>query len=81
MRILRAALFFVSTLLLYLGLPLFGWGLDDLGGFFSIAPRAGYALAVVLFGAAVGVQAFHGTEGLFPRRRIVMGCPVFPWQE
>jgi protein-S-isoprenylcysteine O-methyltransferase Ste14 len=64
MKILRAVLFLLSTVLLYLGLPLLGWGLDDLGGFFSIAPRAGYALAVGLFGAAVGVQAFHGTEGI-----------------
>jgi protein-S-isoprenylcysteine O-methyltransferase Ste14 len=64
MKFLRAILFCLSTLLLYLGLPLLGWGLDDLGGFFALAPRAGYALAVGLFGAAVGFQAFHGTEGI-----------------
>src|SRR4030042_2996538 len=64
MKFLRAVLFCLSTLLLYLGLPLLGWGLDDLGGFFSLASRTGYALAVGLFGAAVGVQAFHGTEGI-----------------
>ena len=64
MKFLRSILFCLSTLLLYLGLPLLGWGLNDLTGFFSLAPRMGYALAVVLFGAAVGVQAFHGTEGI-----------------
>lgn len=61
---LRAFVFFLSTALLYLGLPLFGWGLDNLRGFFSLAPRAGYALSVVLFAAAVGAQAFSGTEGI-----------------
>jgi protein-S-isoprenylcysteine O-methyltransferase Ste14 len=64
MKILRSFVFFLATVLLYLGLPLLGWGLDDLHGFFSLAPRAGYALAVVLFGTAVGVQAFRGTEGI-----------------
>jgi protein-S-isoprenylcysteine O-methyltransferase Ste14 len=64
MKLLRSILFCLSTLLLYLGLPLLGWGLDNLDGFFSLAPRMGYALAVGLFGVAVGVQAFHGTEGI-----------------
>jgi protein-S-isoprenylcysteine O-methyltransferase Ste14 len=64
MKYLRAFFFFLSTALLYLGLPLFGWGLDNLRGFFSLAPRAGYALSVVLFAAAVGAQAFSGTEGI-----------------
>lgn len=64
MRILRSIVFFLSTVLLYLGLPLLGWGLDNLKEFFSLAPRIGYALAVVLFGAAVGIQAFRGTEGI-----------------
>jgi protein-S-isoprenylcysteine O-methyltransferase Ste14 len=64
MKLLRSILFCLSTLLLYLGLPLLGWGLDDLGGFFSFAPRMGYALVVGLFGVAVGAQAFYGTEGI-----------------
>jgi protein-S-isoprenylcysteine O-methyltransferase Ste14 len=64
MKLLRSILFCLSTLLLYLGLPLLGWGLDDLGGFFSLTSRVGYALAVGLFGVAVGVQAFPGTEGI-----------------
>lgn len=61
---LRPFVFFLSTVLLYLGLPLFGWGFDNLRGFFSLAPRLGYALSVMLFAAAVGAQAFSGTEGI-----------------
>jgi len=64
MKYLRAFVFFLSTVLLYLGLPLLGWGFDNLRGFFSLAPRLGYALSVVLFAAAVGAQAFSGTEGI-----------------
>ncbi len=64
MKYLRAFLFFVATVLIYLGLPLLGWGLADLGGFFSLAPRTGYAAAVGLFAAAVGIQAISGTEGI-----------------
>lgn len=36
MKYIRAVAFFFSTLLLYLGLPLLGWGFDDLGGFSSL---------------------------------------------
>ena len=32
MRLLRAILFFIATLLIYLGVSLLGWGLGDLGG-------------------------------------------------
>jgi len=64
MMLLRAAFFYLATLFIYLGLPLIGWGLDNLGGFFSIAPRMGYALAVALFAGAIGIQAVGGTEGI-----------------
>jgi protein-S-isoprenylcysteine O-methyltransferase Ste14 len=57
-------MFFTATILLYLGVPLLGWGLRDLTGYFSIAPRAGYAVLVGLFGLAVGNQAFGSTEGI-----------------
>jgi protein-S-isoprenylcysteine O-methyltransferase Ste14 len=64
MKYLRAIVFFLATTLIYLGLPLLGWGLDNLRGFFSLAPRAGYALSVAVFAAAVGIQALAGTEGI-----------------
>jgi protein-S-isoprenylcysteine O-methyltransferase Ste14 len=64
MKFLRAILFFVATGLLYLGVPLLGWGLGDLGGYFSNAPHLGYALVIGLFSLAVGIQAFSSTEGI-----------------
>jgi hypothetical protein len=38
---LRAVQFILGTLVIYLVPPLLGWGIDDLPGFFSLAPRAG----------------------------------------
>jgi protein-S-isoprenylcysteine O-methyltransferase Ste14 len=64
MKFLRLILFFITTLLIYLGVPLLGWGLGDLVGFFSSAPRFGYALVVGLFSLAVGVQAYASTQGI-----------------
>jgi protein-S-isoprenylcysteine O-methyltransferase Ste14 len=64
MRFLRLILFFVATLLNYLGVALLGWGLGDLDGFFSSAPRLGYAVVVGLFSLAVGLQAYGSTEGI-----------------
>jgi len=52
MKLLRAVLFFIATGLLYLGVSLLGWGLGDLEGYFSIAPRMGYAVVVGLFSHA-----------------------------
>jgi protein-S-isoprenylcysteine O-methyltransferase Ste14 len=64
MKYLRALLFFFATLMIYLGIPLLGWGLGDLGGFFSINPRLGYAIIVGVFSLAVGIQAIGSTEGI-----------------
>jgi protein-S-isoprenylcysteine O-methyltransferase Ste14 len=64
MNYLRALVFFLATMLMYLGFPLLGWGLDDIGGFFSLPPRTGFALATALFAAVIGVQAVSGMEGL-----------------
>ena len=58
MKYLRVFVFFLSTLLLYLGLPLFGWGCDNLRGFFSLAPRLGYALSAVFGRSRIGDRAF-----------------------
>ena len=58
MELLRLVLYIIATALLYLGIPLLGWGLGDLGGYISNSTRLGYALVVGLFSLAVGVQAF-----------------------
>jgi protein-S-isoprenylcysteine O-methyltransferase Ste14 len=64
MKLLRLVLFFVATLLIYLGVPLLGWGMGDLEGFFSSTPRLGYALVVGLFSLAVCIQAYTSTQGI-----------------
>lgn len=68
MKFLRAILFFVATGLLYFGVTLLGWGLDDLRRYFSNIPRLGYALVIGLFSLAVGIQAFSSTEGIRGRK-------------
>ena len=64
MKFSRAILFFFATLLIYLGVPLLGWGLGDLSGFFISAARIGYALTVLLFSLAVGTQALASSQGI-----------------
>jgi protein-S-isoprenylcysteine O-methyltransferase Ste14 len=64
MRALRSLGFFINTLVMYLGLPLLGWGVDDLGGFFSLSQRLGYTVLVVALGLAVAYQAFDAPEGI-----------------
>jgi protein-S-isoprenylcysteine O-methyltransferase Ste14 len=63
-RILRSFGYLVSTVLMYLGIPLLGWGLGDLRGFFSMGPRLAYALVVLVAGLAVGWQAVRSPEGI-----------------
>ncbi len=68
MKFLRAMLFCIATLLLYLGVTLLGWGIDDLMGYFSNPARLGYAVVVGLFSLAVGVQAYSSIEGIRGRK-------------
>lgn len=63
-RYIRAVQFFMGTLLIYLAPPLLGWGLGDLGAFFAVAPRAGYAALVIMLALGVGVQAIAAPEGI-----------------
>jgi len=66
---------------MYLGVPLLGWGLGDLIGFFAAGPRMGYAVVVLLLAIGIGWQAhdtpagFRGGNGqetaLVPRQRLV----------
>ena len=64
MKALRSLGFFINTLVMYLGLPLLGWGVDDPRGFFSLSQRLGYAVLVVALGFAVGYQAYDAPEGI-----------------
>ena len=64
MKYLQALGFFLGTLGIYLVPVLVGWGIDDLGGFFSIYPRLGYAVLVAMLGLAAGYQAVDAPEGI-----------------
>jgi protein-S-isoprenylcysteine O-methyltransferase Ste14 len=68
LRILRGFGFLIATVILYLGVPLMGWGLGHLVGFFSASHRFAYAVLVVAFGLAVGYQAIDAPEGIRGRR-------------
>jgi protein-S-isoprenylcysteine O-methyltransferase Ste14 len=63
-KYLRAIGYTISTIGLYLGVSLLGWGLNDLADFFAYGPRLGYALVVVIFGLAIGFQAIDAPEGI-----------------
>jgi protein-S-isoprenylcysteine O-methyltransferase Ste14 len=81
MKYLRGFASFLWTLILYAGLPVFGWGLDDVAGFSSQPQRLIYVLSIAGFGLVAACQmirlpeSFHGgkgqTEKYVPRQRIV----------
>jgi hypothetical protein len=56
MKLLHSLGYGLSTLVIYLGVTLLGWGLGHLGEFFSSAPRLLYAVIAGLFALAIGVQ-------------------------
>ncbi|MDJ0756617.1 MAG: isoprenylcysteine carboxylmethyltransferase family protein [Ardenticatenaceae bacterium] len=64
MKLLRALGFFVTSLLIFAAVPLLGWGPDDMRGFFSLAPRAAYAVLIVIMGVGAGVQAYDQPQTL-----------------
>jgi len=63
MKYLRAVASFLIALIVYLGLPLLGWGINDLPGFFFLYPRLGYAVLMVVLALAIGYQAIDAPEG------------------
>jgi len=64
MKILRGFGSILYTLAIYVGLPLIGWGLDDVAGFFSQSQLLVYAVTIALFGALVGYQVCQSKEAL-----------------
>jgi len=81
MKYFRGLASFLWTLILYAGLPMIGWGIDDIGGFFEYPQRIWYVVSIAGFGAVAACQmirlpeSFHGgmgkTEKFVPRQRIV----------
>jgi protein-S-isoprenylcysteine O-methyltransferase Ste14 len=63
MKVLRSLGFLITTLVMFLGLPLLGWGFDDFYGFFSLHQRLGYAVVVLMLGFAAAYQAYDNPEG------------------
>jgi protein-S-isoprenylcysteine O-methyltransferase Ste14 len=64
MKILRGLGSLLYTLLIYAGLPLLGWGLDDLSGFFSVPQFLGYSISIAIFGLVYGYQMIEHPESL-----------------
>lgn len=54
MKILRSISSFFLTLVIYIGLPVIGWGLDDLPGFFAFPQLTGYSISIIAFGLLAG---------------------------
>jgi protein-S-isoprenylcysteine O-methyltransferase Ste14 len=82
MKTVRSIAALLYTLAIYVGLPLLGWGLDDLPGFFALQQVTGYTISIAAFGllagclvrrpGGVGNTLGKGQEGKFvPRQRIV----------
>ncbi len=81
MKYLRGFASFLWTIILYAGLPVIGWGIDDMQGFFARPQRLVYAVSIAGFGLVAACQmiflpeSFHGgkgqTEKFVPRQRIV----------
>lgn len=64
MNILRGLGAMFATWIIYLGVPLLGWGVTDLKGFLASPSRVGLAAVTLVFGLAVGIQAIQGMEGI-----------------
>ena len=69
---------FVAPILMYLGVPLLGWGVGDLGGFFAAGPRLVHGLVVLPLGVAVGWQAIRSPEGIRDRLALTFNSWIGP---
>ena len=83
--VLRAASKLLFGILLFVGLPLSGWGIEDLAGFFANPARLGYALVacllqlfVVLRLPDVGNGSRQGTQIVARQRVVVALLAVLP---
>jgi protein-S-isoprenylcysteine O-methyltransferase Ste14 len=82
MKIVGSIASFLYTLAIYVGLPLLGWGFDDLPGFFALPQLTGYSMSIAAFGllagyliqrpGGMGNTLGKGQESRFvPRQRLV----------
>ncbi|MBN1247124.1 MAG: isoprenylcysteine carboxylmethyltransferase family protein [Anaerolineae bacterium] len=70
MRVLRAMMVGLITLVVYLGVSLVGWGLGSLGSYYASGPRTAHTVLVALFATAAGVQGYHSMAGIRGRRGV-----------
>jgi protein-S-isoprenylcysteine O-methyltransferase Ste14 len=66
-KYVRALLVFFIPVVPLLGLPLLGWGIDDLRGFLALYPRLGYVVSVAALGLAEAYHVSAAPEGSKPR--------------
>ena len=87
MKYLRAFRYVLIPLIPLIGLPLLGWGMDDLRGFLSIYPRLGFVLAAAVPGFAeayyvikVGERSnlSKGEESKLVRRQSIVLLVIAP---
>ena len=64
MKIVRGIASFFYTMLIYLGLPLLGWGLNDLPSFFSVPQFIGYSISIVLLGLLAAYTMIRRPGGM-----------------
>jgi protein-S-isoprenylcysteine O-methyltransferase Ste14 len=69
MKYLQAFRYFLIPVLVLVGLPLLGWGIDDFQGFLSIYPRLGLVFVAVALGLPDAYQVIKGREPSDPIRR------------
>ncbi len=77
MNYTHAVLHFMFTLVIYLGLPLLGWGLGDLKGFTSDPARMGFALLTGLGAILAAHQGMVVPEGQDRKEKRVFRQSVF----
>ena len=87
MKYLRAFRYLLIPLIPLIGLPLLGWGIDDLRGFLSIYPRLGFVLAAAVPGLAEAYYVIKvgernnlskGEESKLVRRQSVVLLMIAP---
>lgn len=87
MKYLRAFRWLLIPLIPLIGLPLLGWGIDDLRGFFSIYPRLVFVLAAAVPGLAEAYYVIKvgernnlskGEESKLVRRQSVVLLVIAP---
>jgi hypothetical protein len=70
MRLLRGISYTVLTIMIYLAIPLIGWGILNWGEFFSNSARIVYAISITIMSLFVGYQAIENPDGFRSGKRV-----------